>query len=210
LALALLRKITDRDSKMVERLDEKGRGWQVPAEKLVEALADNSSVWRGLIRLAAMEKGNTTMPSASMVTSLKPLLAAPFFGRLTFDQQQQVIEAFWSGLRDVMRPAFDNPQDFVIQKGVGVIALHAILVDVMEIVRSSGRSVIEASTYRDIMREPMERLQGEAQDGVGTPVSGVDFWRTAPEGAAGSYSSSAGRRVLISKIRQLLPRVEVI
>ncbi len=210
LAFALLRKLTDRDPKMLERLDEKGRGWQVAAEKLVETLAETSSVWRGLIRLAAMEKGATTMPSASMVTSLKPLLASSFFGRLSFVQQQQVIEAFWTGLRDVMRPAFDDPKEFVVQKGVGVIVLHAILVDVMEIVRSSGRSVIEASTYRDIMKEPIEQLQGEAQDGLGSPVQGVDFWRTAPKGAAGSYSSSAGRRVLISKIRQLLPTVEVV
>jgi len=72
------------------------------------------------------------------------------------------------------------------------------------------RSIIEAETYRDIMQEPMERLQGEAQDGQGTPVAGTEFWRTAPDGAAGSYSSSAGRRVLISKIRQLLPKVEVV
>jgi DGQHR domain-containing protein len=210
LAFALLRKLSDHDPKMFERLEEKGKGWQVAAEKLVETLAESSSVWRGLIRLPAMEKGGTTMPSASMVTSLKPLLASPFFGRLSFTQQQQVIEAFWSGLREVMRPAFDNPQEFVIQKGVGVIVLHAILVDAMEIVRSSGRSVIEASTYSDIMKEPIEELQGEAQDGRGTPVTGVDFWRVAPSGAAGSYSSSAGRRVLISKIRQLLPEVEVV
>jgi hypothetical protein len=54
------------------------------------------------------------------------------------------------------------------------------------------------------------RVQGEAQDGRGTPVQGVDFWRIAPNGAAGSYSSSAGRRVLISKIRQVLPKVEVV
>jgi DGQHR domain-containing protein len=210
LAFALLRKLTDRDPKMLERLDEKGRGWQVTAEKLVEALAETSSVWRGLIRLAAMEKGGTTMPSASMVTSLRPLLASSFFGRLSFVQQQQVIEAFWTGLREVMRPAFDDPSEYVVQKGVGVIVMHAVLVDVMEIVRNSGRSVIEASTYRDIMKDPMERLQGEAQDGLGSPVQGVDFWRTAPLGAAGSYSSSAGRRVLISKIRQLLPTVEVV
>ncbi|NVN87872.1 MAG: DGQHR domain-containing protein [Rhodopseudomonas sp.] len=210
LALALLRKLTDKDSKMLERLEEKGKGWQVAAEKLVEALAENSSVWRGLIRLAATEKGATTMPSASMVTSLKPLLASPFFGRLNFAQQQQVIEAFWTGLRDVMRPAFDEPPGFVIQKGVGVIVMHAILVDVLEIARSTGRSVIDAATYSDVMAEPMKLLQGEAQDGQGTPVHGVEFWRTAPQGAAGSYSSSAGRRVLISKIRQMLPKVEVV
>jgi hypothetical protein len=40
LAFALLRKITDRDPLMMERLDEKGRSWQVAAEKLVEALAE--------------------------------------------------------------------------------------------------------------------------------------------------------------------------
>lgn len=210
LAFALLRKLTDRDPKMLERLEEKGKGWQVDAEKLVESLADSSSVWRGLIRLAAMEKGNTTMPSASMVTSLKPLLSMPLFGRLTFDQQQQVIEAFWSGLREAMRPAFDNPQDYVIQKGVGVMMLHTILVDVLEIARSTGRSILEAATYRDIMQGPMAQLVGEAQDGQGTPVTGLDFWRTAPAGAAGSYSSSAGRRLLTTKIRQLLPRVEVV
>jgi DGQHR domain-containing protein len=210
LALNLLRKISDRDPKMIERLDEKGKGWLVEAEKLVEALAENSSVWRGLIRLAAMEKGKTTMPSASMVTSLKSLLSMPLFGRLTFEQQQQVIEAFWGGLREAMRPAFDDPQDYVIQKGVGVMVLHAILLDVLEIARSEGRSILEAATYREIMEAPMCKLTGEAQDGHSTPVAGVEFWRVAPEGAAGSFSSSAGRRLLTAKIRQLLPRVEVV
>jgi DGQHR domain-containing protein len=208
LAFALLRKLSDRDPKMLERLEEKGKGWQVSAEKLVEAMAANSSVWRGLIRLPAMEKGNTTMPSASMVVSLKPLLGSAFFSRLTFEQQQQVLEAFWGGLREVLRPAFDDPQDFVLQKGVGVIAMHAILVDLLEIIRSTGGSVIEPSTYGDILQEPMEKLVGEAQDGG--QVAGLDFWRSAPHGAAGSYSSSAGRRVMISKIRQLLPHVEAV
>ena len=210
LALALLRKLSDRDPKMLERMEEKGKAWQVAAEKLVESMAEHSSVWRGLIRLAGIEKGGTTMPSASMVTSLKPLLGSSFFSRLSFAQQQQVVEAFWTGLRNAMRPAFDDPSQYVIQKGVGVVVLHAILVDVMEIVRSTNRSVIDASTYEEIMQGPMEKLQGEAQDGFGTPVQGVDFWRTAPTGAAGSYSSGAGRRVLISKIRQLLPNVEVL
>jgi hypothetical protein len=157
-----------------------------------------------------MEKGNTTMPSASMVTSLKPLLSSSFFARMTFETQQQVIEAYWAGLRELMRSAFDDPAEHVVQKGVGVIVLHAIMVDAIEIARSTGKSVVDPATYRDIMRNALQELQGEAQDGLGSPVRGVDFWRTAPKGAAGSYSSSAGRRVLIAKIRQLLPKVEII
>jgi hypothetical protein len=210
LAFALLKKLSDRDASVLERLEEKGKAWQVTAEKIVEEIVEKSQVWRGLIRLPAMEKGATTMPSASFVTSMKPLLDYPFFSRLSFEQQVQVLEAFWSGLREVMRPAFDSPSDYVVQKGVGVTAMHAILVDLLEIVRSNGNSVVEPASFSNVMREPIAELSGEAQDGVGTPVGGIDFWRIAPDGAAGSYSSSAGRRVLIAKIRQFLPHVEAL
>jgi len=125
LALTLLKRLSEKDVQVLERLDEKGKRWQVRAEELVETLAVDNTVWRGRIRLAAMEKGTTTMPSASMVTSLKPLLVSPYFSRLTIQGQMQVLDAFWRGLREVMRPAFDDPEDCVIQKGVGVIAMHA-------------------------------------------------------------------------------------
>ncbi len=148
------------------------------------------------------------MPSASMVTSLKPLLTSSFFGRLSQEHQLKVLDAYWRGIREVMRPAFDDPQEYVIQKGVGVVVMHAILVDLIEVIRSSGRSVMEPDDFAAMMRIPIQKLQGEAQDGLGTPVSGIEFWRTAPKGAAGSYSSSAGRRVLIAKLRQNLPNVE--
>jgi hypothetical protein len=195
----------------LERLEEKGKDWQAAAEKLVEAMAENSSMWRGLIRLPLMDKGDTTMPSASMVNSLKPLLtSSSLFSRLSFEQHQQVLDAFWRGLREVMRPAFDDPRDYVIQKGVGVAVMHTILVDLLEIVRSMGRSILEPSSFADVMRRPIEDLSGEAQDDIGTPVVGIDFWHVAPRGAAGSYSSSAGRRLLIAKLRKSLPHVEVL
>jgi hypothetical protein len=54
----------------------------------------------------------------------------------------------------------------------------------------------------------MAKLQGE--NSAGDPVGGIEFWASAPSGgAAGTYSSSAGRRVLAAKLRQLLPSVEV-
>ncbi|MDE3148377.1 MAG: hypothetical protein KGL37_02815, partial [Acidobacteriota bacterium] len=62
-------------------------------------------------------------------------------------------------------------------------------------------------SYKGILENALTKLESENADGE--PVSGVDFWAAAPKGAAGSYSSSAGRRVLIAKIKQLLPDVEV-
>jgi DGQHR domain-containing protein len=207
LAYALLRQRAERDPAVMEQLLEKGRDWQVRAEELVEFLAEKGAVWRGRIRLAAMDKGETTMPSASMVSSLRPLLTSPYFGSLNRDQQLKLLDAFWRGLRDLMKDAFDAPQKYVVQKGVGVTVLHVILVQVIEIVRSKGLSPLDPDTYSKILRKPLSLLQGENQHGE--TVSGMDFWRVAPEGAAGSYSSSAGKRVFAAKLRQLMPDMEI-
>jgi hypothetical protein len=94
-----------------------------------------------------------------------------------------------------------------LQKGVGVVALHTILLYVLEIIRNAGRSVTEADSYAGILQEPLDNLQGDCVDeGI---VRGIDFWAAAPKGAAGSYSGSAGRRVLVAKLKQLLPSVDL-
>ena len=73
------------------------------------------------------------------------------------------------------------------------------------IVRSTSASVLEPESYEVVLREPLERLQGD--NGIGDTVSGIDFWRSGEEGAAATFSSAAGRRVLIAKIESLLPAI---
>jgi len=205
LALEMLRKLSEKDAGIMEALTEKGKDWQVHATELVHNLAETSPIWRQRIRFAAMEKGETTMPLASIVASLKPVLSSPYFKALDMKDQVKIVDAFWRGLRNLMQDAFDTPEEFVFQKGVGVIVLHTMMVQVIELVRARGNSVTDPEAYEDVLREPLERLQGENSHAA--TVSGLDFWRAGPEGAAGSYSSSAGRRVLIAKIQALLPRI---
>jgi DGQHR domain-containing protein len=207
LAYELLSQRAKRDPEVMAGLVERGRDWQVRAQEIVRQLSDTSPVWKGSVRFAAMEKGDTVMPSASMVASIKPLLTSPYFKIMTQDQQVRVIDAFWRGLRSLMIEAFDSPTEFALQKGVGVMVMHTVLVQVIEILRARGLPVTEAESYSTVLQVPLETLQGDDQEG--NPVTGTDFWRAAPLGAAGSYSSSAGRRVLVAKIQQLLPKVDV-
>ncbi|SRR6266571_5091986 len=207
LALALLRRRTESDADVYEALQERGRAWMSDGQHVVERLSNESSIWRGRIRLPSMDKGGTTISSTSMVNSMKRLLVSPYFGGLKPEQQLKVLEAFWAGIREVLRPAFDDPEKYVVQKGVAVIVLHGLLPDVLERVRTRGLSTTDPTAYAKIMGDTLLKLQGE--NGDGNPVDGLEFWLTAPEGAAGSYSSSAGRRVLAAKIRQGLPEVEV-
>jgi DGQHR domain-containing protein len=206
LALALLRTLSEEDPDVYIALQERGKQWQVDAQTLVEHLANDSRIWRNRVRLPGMVKGETTIPSASLATSLKPLMSSPYFGRLKPDQQVKVLDAYWHGIREVLRPAFDDPEEYTIQKGIGVSVMHAIFLHVMEIVRSRGMLTTDAEVYKSILTEALTQQQGE--NSAGEPVTGADFWASAPRGAAGSYSSSAGRRLLIAKIQQLLPHVE--
>lgn len=196
-----------QDPDVMEALTERGQDWQVHAQGIVKRLNEDSPAWRGRIRFAAMEKGETIMPSASMVASLKQVLGLPYFRALAADQQVKILDAYWRGIRLVLPEAFDEPTDFSLQKGVGVIVMHTVLMQVIEIARSMGLALSEAESYERVLRTALEELQGENKDAA--VVKGLDFWRAAPLGAAGSYSSSAGRRVLIAKIQNVLPRITI-
>ncbi len=206
LALALLRRRAEEDEDVLLSLQERGREWQVKGQTVVERLAIDSPIWKHRIRLPAMEKGETTISSASMVASLKPLFNTPYFSALKPEHQIKILDAYWAGIREVLRPAFDDPTEFAVQKGVGVIVLHSVLPHVLEVVRNGGQSVVEAESYTRILKDPLLKLEGDNAEGY--PVTGVDFWAAAPRGAAGAYSGSSGKRVLIAKIRQQLPEVE--
>lgn len=197
-----------KDPEVMESLVERGRDWEVHATNVVKQLSEDSPVWRNRIRFAAMEKGDTVMPSASMVSSLKPVLSSPYFKALSSAQQVSILDAYWRGVREVLPDAFDEPSEFSVQKGIGVMVLHMLFTQVIEIARSRGESVTEPVTYAKILRDALEQLEGE--NASGDPVTGANFWRAAPLGAAGSFSSSAGRRVLVAKMQQRLPKISVL
>jgi DGQHR domain-containing protein len=206
LALYLLKQRAESDVDIMKSLIERGESWKVKAQTLVEELSA-TPVWRSRIRLPGDPQGDTTITSSGMAASLKPLLGTPYFGAITIGNQVKVLDAFWQGVREVIPEAFDQPSDYVLQKATGVMAMHALLISLIEYVRSKGQSVIEAASYAPPIRLALLELEGDT--GSGDLARGVDFWKAGPDGAAGSFSSNAGRRVLAVKLRALLPKVDV-
>ena len=205
LALELLRARAEHDPNFAQRVKDGGRKWELDAQGLTQHLATASSTWKNRIRLANSPKAQTTVPSASFVKSLKPLLAQPtLFRRIpSIEQQGQVIDAYWRAIRRVLPEAFEEPPKFNIQKGVGVEVLHSVLPNVLDQVRSAGDSVFKPDSYRDLVAQAL--LSIEAPNGDGDMVTGVDFWRTGRDGAAGIYTSAAGKRRLAELIEARLP-----
>jgi hypothetical protein len=142
-----------------------------------------------------------------MVSSLKPLIKSVYFGQITIPNQVKVLTAYWNAIRQVIPGPFEDPGDYVLQKGLGAMVLHNFFVYVLENVNSRGNSVIEPQSYIAVLEPVLTQMQGDTVSGE--PVFGEDFWLSGAEGAAGSYSSSAGRRVLMATLRTLLPPIEV-
>ena len=209
LALELLRARADNNPAFLDDIIKAGKKWQIEAERTTENLAKHSQIWKDRIRMPNMPKANTTIGSASMVRSLGTLFRhATIFSAIKDEQQQvQIIDAYWQGIRSILRDPFDLPKDYSIQKGVGVRVLHGILPIVVEHVRSKGDSIYSKEAYAVILEDLLtEDLEGP--NGVGAPVSGEAFWRSGKEGAIGTYSSEAGIHALIETMKTLLPELE--
>ena len=208
LAMDLLKERAESDPKIMESLVERGEKWKVDGETIVEKLIKDSLIWQHRVRFPNQPKNETTLSSAAMVNSLKPLLGTPYFGAINLENQIKILDAYWRGIRRVMPEAFnDDPSSYSIQKGSGVTVLHAVLIQVLECIRSRGQSVTESYSYSDAMEKALQSLEGDTPNGG--IVSGEAFWRVGPDGAAGTYSSNAARRVLITKIKSRLPEVEI-
>ena len=205
LALDLLRARAELDPSFALRVRDGGRKWELDAQGLTQHLATSSSTWKARIRLANSLKAQTTVPAASFVKSLKPLLAQPtLFRRIpSTEQQGQVIDAYWRAIRRVLPEAFEDPDKFNIQKGIGVDVMHSVLPNILDQVRAAGDSMFKPESYKDLLEQTL--LAIEAPNGDSEMVTGADFWRTGRDGAAGIYSSAAGKRRLAELVEAKLP-----
>ena len=206
LALSLLKQRAESDARVMDQLRERGEAWKVGGQTLVEELS-KSPLWKGRIRFPGDDSGATTIASAGMANSLKPLLATPYFGQLSPPNQIKILSAYWKGISRLIPDAFTTPDEFIVQKSTGVMIFHALLIPIIELIRSRGQSPTDDETHSEILKDAIMNMEGDTTEGG--IARGTDFWRSGPDGAAGSYSSNAGRRVLIAKLREQLPRIEL-
>jgi DGQHR domain-containing protein len=207
LAYDLLKQRAEADPALMEALVEKGESWKIEGKRITEHLARGSPLWKGRIRFPGEPPGETTVNSAGMISSFRPLLATPYFDGISTANKFRVVSAYWEGVSNVLPEVFKDPQDYALQKSTGVQVMHKLLIIVLENLRSQSSSLLEPRSYESLMHEPLLRLEGDTASGHA--VRGADFWRVGAQGAAGSFSNNAGRRVLAARLKAALPQLEV-
>jgi DGQHR domain-containing protein len=208
LAYDLLKQRAEADPSLMEELMEQGESWKVEGKQITEQLASGSGLWKGRIRFPGEPPGETLLSSAGMVSSLRPLLATPYFEAISTPDKVKILGAYWDGIAAVFPEVFKSGLKYALQKSTGVQVMHKLLIVALESLRTQGKPVLEPESYEALLRGPLLQLEGDTASG--NTVRGADFWRVGALGAAGSFSNNARRRVLTARLKAALPRVEVV
>ena len=209
LAYDLMKERAEKDPKLMDALIRSGKKWEILATELV-VLLSKRSVWKGMIRLPNEALGETTVPSGSFIRSLRPLLThSVVFQDLEQERQAQLLEAYWKAMTDycvVNGMDLADKKKYGLFKGVGVSVMNSLLPFFIERIRGTGDSLFEKDSYFSLTETVFDSLEGDNSENE--RVEGLEFWLSGKHGAIGSFTSEAGKRILIERLKHNLPQAK--
>ncbi|MER6580711.1 DGQHR domain-containing protein [Nonomuraea sp. NPDC001023] len=210
LAWTLLAALAAEDTELRGALAEKGKDWLIRGDQAVAELEKLDGPWQGRFRPVnrRKRKGDGRIVGRSQfVRSLRPVLEFPLLRGADPSEMALLVNSHWCGIAEVLPEAFNgDPDEYVIQKGIGINAIHALLPQVIEVIRSRDGKLGDVQEHAEVM-EWLRNLSGYAViDSLQVRVAGVEFWKVGS--AASSFSGNGGLRRLVSLLRSALPTPE--
>jgi len=119
--------------------------WNPSAVRVMEKLTERrDSPWFGKVQLANEPKLKTVIPQTSFIDSLEPILKDDGFMISINHKEDILIELlirYWQAIKEICPKAFEYPQDYVIQKTVGIFTLHKLFVKIITLSRDDKNRV---------------------------------------------------------------------
>jgi len=185
--------LADRLLKQLGEFDQPGRTWMATALEVADLLNETpGGVWRGGIRMPNQAGGIASQKT--ITESLKLVLNGVLRGSdaRTF---AGAINNYWEALRRLMPEAFHEPKHYVVQKTVGVFALHEVAAEVFLRCYADGKN-FQSDRMLHMLKET-----GEYVD--------PSFWlNRAHGGTAPMYGGRAGFTALAQEMIAALPSHE--
>lgn len=212
LALELLHNMAVGDPELAALLELTGADWTNRGIDVVRELSTLDGPWSDSIQQPNQKKQRSdrlTITQGQFVRSLRPVLELPLLVKAEPADIANIVNAYWTGIAEVLPEPFDwtqSPKEFFIQKGTGVVALHSVMPEAIEVLRARGDRLADSKAYAKVM-ERLPDLKAEVldEDGVAYAVEGGDFWRSGISGVASQFNGDAGRKRLGVTIRYLMP-----
>lgn len=173
--------------------------WRLRATQLTAMMGKQPrSPWEGRIVAPNSPKRHGIISERSFSTSLKPLLSeSSTMAAYGDDHLIDWLTAFWMSIAELMPEAFDDPQNYAVQKTPGVYAYHMVVPRIFSIwLAEGGRG-----------KEGISRILS-ANPNVSSYFSSTDYWRSGSGEGAGMTGMSGFAR-LASEIAEALPEAQM-
>lgn len=192
LALALMETLAgEADESELLNLVGTGNKYKIRAGRLTFRIAAlDSGVWVDRLQEPNNPKPNAVVAPKSFVDSLRTAIGtrSPVRGR-TDDELIQILSDYWSGIESILPIAFQNPQDYLIQKALGVFVMHRVAtVKVFE--QCQRTNDFTPGNIAAILQPARREYLSDS------------FWRA--RGPIGAFSSGSGQAELARRIVDLL------
>jgi DGQHR domain-containing protein len=117
-----------------------GREWEATAAEVIRILStDAGSPWINRIQPPNSRKQpEHIIRELSFSTSLKPVINQRPYSTWTAGRIADKIKNLWLAFARLMPDAFENPDDYVIQKTPGVFSIHLLAFAILEEMRVNG------------------------------------------------------------------------
>lgn len=172
--------------------------WQLRATKLTAIMNEQkNSPWEGRIRAPNTGKGGTIISERSFSTSLKPILLDSTISNYTDEGIVKWLTAFWVTVADLMPEAFEQPQDYAVQKTPGVYIFHMVIPRIFSLWLRDGKEG-RAGIQRILSANPQ----------ISEYFTNAQFWRSGSGEGAGTTGMGGFAR-LANDITDVLPEVRM-
>ena len=165
---------------------------------LTRKIADESKIWKDLIKYPNSKIG--FLPNSAFITSLKHLYQQDWFQPMSLNDQYKLLDAFWNGLKITLPACFEEPEAYTLQRAVGTTVMHNVMGGPYMKLITQGRDIHDPNDWAEFLA-PLRKHSDRDRTPDENTVVGSEFWLSGSSGAAGRYSSGAGRSNLIALFR---------
>ncbi len=116
------------------------------AINIVDSLREKEgSPWYKNIRLPT--GGSGIVSETTFKRHIEDILQEAPFKTLSDEETAELLDAYWGAWRDLCPAAFDDPENYVLQKSTGVSVLHMLLPDVVRWLESTGKEFTKENFF---------------------------------------------------------------
>lgn len=171
------------------------------AAAVVETLNLLPGPWFRQVRVPGIpERGDGLIRVHSLVVSLEPILDDPIIRTLSDNDLASLLATYWRALSNLMQDAFLVPEDYTVQKQVGIHVFHRLFPYVLKL-------CAEVHDYsEDMMAEILEYLRLPS----GSPAMDSGHWHETDGDPETRDSRMGAMRGLADNMRRYLPPADLL